>query len=322
MFKKKILITGCAGFIGSQFALRSLKKYKVIGIDNFDNYYSISLKKRRISILKKKNNFIFHKVDIRDFKKLNKIIKKYQINYVFHFAAQAGVRYSKIDPNKYTTTNIIGTLNILNSLKSKKIDKIFLASSSSVYGDNKKFPLKENMLLRPINHYAYTKKINEDMGFAYSKLYDLNIYMLRFFTVYGKWGRPDMFFFKVFKSIFTKTKFKLNNNGNHERDFTHIDDCCDILLRLATRKIEKKYDTYNICSNNPVNIKKIINFIKLKITSDLKIKNISRNMLDVKKTHGSNRKILSLLGKKKFTKYEFVVKNIFNWYKKNKIYKY
>ena len=158
MGKKNILITGCAGFIGSQFALKSLnKKFKVIGIDNYDNYYSIPLKKKRITLLKKKKNFKFYKIDIRNFQKLNKIIKKSQIDYVFHFAAQAGVRYSKVDPKKYTTTNIIGTLNLLNSLKSKKIDNIFLASSSSVYGDCNKFPLKENILLRPINHYAIQK---------------------------------------------------------------------------------------------------------------------------------------------------------------------
>ena len=124
--KKKILITGCAGFIGSQFALRSLEKYYVIGIDNFDNYYSVLFKKKRIAILRKKKNFKFYKLDIRNFTKLNNVIKKYKINYVFHFAAQAGVRYSKINPTKYTTTNIIGTKNLLNSIKSKKIEKFFL----------------------------------------------------------------------------------------------------------------------------------------------------------------------------------------------------
>ena len=159
------------------------------------------------------------------------------------------------------------------------------------------------------------------MGYTFSKLFNLNIYMLRFFTVYGKWGRPDMFFFKIFKSIFTKKNFKLNNNGNHDRDFTYVDDSCDILLKLMNKKIKKRYDIYNICSNNPVNIKKIINFIKLNIAKDLKIVNTSRNMLDVKKTHGSNLKVLKLIGSKKFVKYQNVVKEIFDWYKQNKIYK-
>ena len=323
MGNKKILITGCAGFIGSQFALKSLKKnFRVIGIDNLDNYYSTSLKKKRVFILKKSKNFKFYKIDIRNFKKLDNIIKNNHIDYVFHFAAQAGVRYSKIDPKKYTTTNIFGTLNLLNSLKSKKVKKIFLASSSSVYGDCKKFPLKENIKLKPINHYAFTKKINEDMGYSFSKIYNLNIYMLRFFTIYGKWGRPDMFIFKLFKSIFSKQKFKLNNSGDHERDFTYIDDGCEILLKLMKKKIKKKYDIFNICSNNPINIKKIVQFVNSKISSDIKIKNIPRNILDVKKTHGSNTKILRLVGRKKFTDYKLVIKDIFDWYKENKIYRY
>ena len=249
-------------------------------------------------------------------------MSKNKFNYIFHFAAQAGVRYSKINPHKYTTTNIIGTLNLLNSLKNKNIEKIFLASSSSVYGDSKKFPIKENTKLKPINHYAYTKKINEDMGYAFSKIYNLNIYMLRFFTVYGKWEDPICFFFKLFNSFFDQKKFKLNNNGNHERDFTYINDNCEILMKLINKKIKKKFDIFNICSNNPVNIKKIIKFIKLNVIPNLKIENTARNLLDVKKTHGSNTKILSLIGSKKFIRYQDVVQEIFDWYKKNKIYKY
>ena len=319
MSKKKILITGCAGFIGSQFAKKCSKKYYVIGIDNLDNYYSVAYKKMRISEIKKNKNFKFFKLDIRKQKKLSKLISKHKFSYVFHFAAQAGVRYSKIDPQKYTNTNIIGTLNLLNVLKNKKIDKIFLASSSSVYGESKKFPLKENIKLKPINHYAYTKKINEDMGYSFSKIYDMNIYMLRFFTVYGQWGRPDMFFFKLFKSIFKKHKFKLNNSGNHERDFTFIDDNCEILLNLINKKIKNKFDIFNICSNNPVNIKKIIKFIKKNVTKELNIENTPRNILDVKKTHGSNSKLLKVIGKKKFTKYQDVVNKVFNWYKEYKI---
>ena len=322
MSKKKILVTGCAGFIGSQFALRSLKKYYVIGIDNFDNYYSVLLKKKRIAILRKKKNFKFHRLDIRNFTKLNNVIKKYKINYVFHFAAQAGVRYSKINPTKYTTTNIIGTKNLLNSIKSKKIEKIFLASSSSVYGNSTKFPLKENTKLTPINHYAYTKKINEDMGHTFSETYKLKIYMLRFFTIYGKWGRPDMFFFKLFKSVFDGKYFNLNNNGNHDRDFTHIDDACEILAKLMKSRISRNFDVFNICSNNPVNIKNIISHLKKNLNIKMKIRKISRNKLDVKKTHGSNSKVLHLVGIKKFKKYEKSIKDIFEWYKLNKIYNY
>ena len=244
---KKILITGVGGFIGSQLSIKLLKNYKVIGIDNLDNYYSVKLKKLRIKILKKHSNFKFYKIDIRNIKSLNNIISINNFDYVFHFAAQAGVRYSVIKPNKYTTTNIFGTLNLLNLLKNKKIKKIFLASSSSVYGDMKKFPTKETDKLNPKNHYANTKKINEYTGYYFSKVYNLNIYMLRLFTVYGPYGRPDMFLMKLFKSIYTKDKFYLNNKGNHERDFTYIYDVVHILTKLMKIKIKKKYDIFNIC---------------------------------------------------------------------------
>ena len=319
---KKILITGCAGFIGSQFTKKVVKNYKVIGIDNFDPYYSTKLKKKRIQDLKKNKNFTFKNLDITNFKKLDDIIRKHNFEYVFHFAAQAGVRYSVINPNKYTHTNIVGTINLLDCFKNKKLKKIFLASSSSVYGESKRFPLKETEKLFPINHYAYTKLINEETGKYYSKNFNKNIYMLRFFTVYGKWGRPDMFLFKLFKSIFKKNYFDLNNRGNHERDFTYIDDVCEILLRIMKKKINKKYDIYNICSNNPVNIRKIILYLQDQVGLNLKINNISKNKLDVLKTHGSNKKIVNFIGFKKFTKYQDVIGNIFEWYKSNKIYKF
>ena len=317
---KKILITGVGGFIGSQLSIKLLKNYKVIGIDNLDNYYSVKLKKLRIKILKKHSNFKFYKIDIRNIKSLNNIISKNNFDYVFHFAAQAGVRYSVIKPNKYTTTNIFGTLNLLNLLKNKKIKKIFLASSSSVYGDMKKFPTKETDKLNPKNHYANTKKINEYTGYYFSKVYNLNIYMLRLFTVYGPYGRPDMFLMKLFKSIYTKDKFYLNNNGNHERDFTYIYDVVHILTKLMKIKIKKKYDIFNICSNKPLNISKLIKHINSKIVK-VKYTNISKNPLDVNKTHGSNNKVTKLINYKKFTDSKIGIKKLFEWYNVNEIYK-
>ncbi len=317
----KILVTGCAGFIGSEFSKKMLKKYRVIGLDNLDDYYSVKLKRKRLQILNKNRNFNFIKVDIRNYKKLNRIVKKHDFHYVYHFAAQAGVRYSKINPKKYTSTNITGTLNLLNCLKNKKIKKIFLASSSSVYGESNNFPLKEKEKLKPKNHYAYTKKINEITGRSFSKIYKLKIYMLRFFTVYGEWGRPDMFYFKLFKTMFSKKNFELNNNGNHDRDFTHIDDVCEILEKITKKRIKKDFDIFNICSNKPVNIKKILYFVDKEILK-VKFKFISRNILDVKKTHGCNKKILKIVGKKKFKNCYNSTLKLFNWYKKNKIYQY
>ncbi len=318
---KKVLITGCAGFIGSQFSKKIFNKYKIIGIDNLDSYYSISLKKKRLKTLKKNKNFSFYKIDIQNKIKLENFIKKHDFKYVFHFAAQAGVRYSIINPEKYTSTNIIGTLNLLNSLKKKKIKKIFLSSSSSVYGEQKKFPLIENIEIKPINHYAYTKKVNELTAEYFSNLYNMNIYMLRFFTVYGEWGRPDMFFFKLFKSHYTNKSFELNNSGNHERDLTHIDDVCEILERLTKVKIKKKFDIFNICSNKPINIGNIVKFIDKNLFKIL-FKNKPRNKLDVKKTHGDNNKILKIVKFKVFKDYKKAIIKLHDWYFKNKIYKY
>ena len=317
----KILITGCAGFIGSQFSKKALKNYNVVGIDNLDNYYSTKLKIKRLKELKKNKRFIFFKIDIQNKKKLENVIKKNKFKYVFHFAAQAGVRYSIINPEKYTLTNILGTINLLNSLRHKNVKKIFLSSSSSVYGEQKKFPLAENMEIKPINHYAFTKKVNEITGKYFSDLNNMNIYILRFFTVYGQWGRPDMFFFKLFKSFHSKKKFKLNNNGNHERDLTHIDDVCEILFRLIKAKIKKKFDIFNICSNKPVNIKKIVNFINSNLFK-INIQNEPRNILDVRKTHGNNKKVLKIVNYKKFHNYKDALIRLYDWYSKNKIYKY
>ena len=317
---KKILITGCAGFIGSQLANKLLSQYKVIGIDNLDNYYSVKLKKLRLKILKSNKNFTFHNIDIRNSINLNNRLKKYKFDYVFHFAAQAGVRHSIIDPNKYTTTNIFGTLNLLDLLKSAKPKKIFLASSSSVYGNAKKFPIKESTKLNPKNHYAYTKQINEVTGNLYSKIYDLNIYMLRLFTVFGPFGRPDMFLMKLFKSAYTNEKFYLNNKGNHERDFTYIDDVTEILSLLLKKKITYKYDIFNICSNKPMNIAKIFNYINSNLIK-VKYYNKAKNYLDANKTHGCNKKIKKLTSLKSFTNQKKGINKLFEWYTSNEIYK-
>ena len=317
--KKKVLITGVAGFIGYSYATKLLDQgYVVYGVDNFDNYYSILFKKYRIRNLKKYNKFHFKKIDIVNFKHLNNYLEKKKIDYVFHFAAQAGVRYSLINPNKYIQTNIVGFFNLMEIFKNKKIDRFFYASSSSVYGDSQKFPLRENEKINPRNIYGLSKKLNEIIGEFYSKQYKLNLTGLRFFTVYGEWGRPDMFLFKLFKSIKNKEKFYLNNFGNHRRDFTYIKDLVDILFKLMHRK-DVKHNIYNISSNNPVNIKKIINNFKSKYNFDLIP--ISRHVADVLHTHGSNLKVSRKVNRKKLTKSEIGIKNTFDWYIKNKINK-
>ena len=204
----KILITGVAGFIGfnlAQHILKIDKKNKIIGLDILNNYYSVELKKNRLKALKNKN-FSFLKIDICKKKKLEKIFKIHKPDLVINLAAQAGVRYSVDYPAKYIDANVLGYFNILDLCRKYNIKKLLYASSSSVYGDNKVFPLNEKKIINPKNVYALTKKFNEEISEVYSDFYKMRIVGLRFFTVYGEWGRPDMFFFKylhssVFKMI-------------------------------------------------------------------------------------------------------------------------
>ena len=317
--KKTILITGVAGFIGYSLANKLLENgHTIYGIDNYDNYYSILFKKFRIRNLNKNKRFHFKKIDIVQFKNLNKYLNNKKFDYVFHFAAQAGVRYSLINPNKYIQTNIVGFFNLMEIFKNKKIERFFYASSSSVYGDSQKFPLKENHEINPKNIYGFSKKLNEIIGEYYSKQYKLNLTGLRFFTVYGEWGRPDMFLFKLFKAIKNKEKFYLNNFGNHKRDFTYIKDLIDVLVKLMLKK-DIKHNIYNISSNNPINIKKIINQFKSKYPFTLIPTN--KHIADVLHTHGSNNKVFNKVKKKKLTESEKGIENTFKWYNKNKIYK-
>ena len=186
----KILITGCCGFIGFNFAnflAKSNKKVKIVGIDNLDNYYSTNLKKDRLKVLSKYKNFNFFKFDLENFELLNKIFKKNKFDYIFHLAAQAGVRYSIINPKKYIKSNVNGFFNIIELSRHAKIKKIFYASSSSVYGDNKTFPLHEKKIINPKNVYALTKKFNEELAEIFSNYYNMKFIGLRFFTVYGEW---------------------------------------------------------------------------------------------------------------------------------------
>jgi UDP-glucuronate 4-epimerase len=311
-----ILITGVAGFIGFSLANQLLKNknYKIFGIDNFDDYYSIKLKKKRISILKENKNFSFYKIDINSNKLDNFFADKY-FEQVFHFAAQAGVRYSLINPRKYLDVNLHGFINLFENLIKKKPKKFFYASSSSIYGDANQFPLKENAKLNPKNIYAYTKKLNEEIAEYYSKNFKIKSIGLRFFTIFGKWGRPDMFILKLLSFNSCKKFFELNNNGNHYRDFTSINDVLNILKILMKKNI-KQHEIFNICSNKPILISKLLNMIE-KITGKIKIKNIKKNSADVYKTHGDNKKVLKYchIGSDNLCNFEVELKELILWYK-------
>ena len=311
----KIIITGVAGFIGYSLALKLLRQnHTIIGIDNLDDYYSVNYKKKRLLELKKFKRFDFKKKDINKITKKN--FKNQKIDIIVHLAAQAGVRFSFIKPTKYIDTNIIGFLNILDLAKQLRVKKMLYASSSSVYGDSKKFPLDEKEKLNPKNIYAISKKLNEKAAELYSKIDNLDLVGLRFFTVYGEWGRPDMFMMKLFKAFSDNKIFYLNNFGNHSRDFTYIGDVTEALIKLIRKKI-KGHKIFNICSNKPQNILKIVkNFKKQYFT---KIKLVKLHKADVLDTHGDNSKIKKYLKLKKLSNFDDSFFKVFKWYRKNKI---
>jgi UDP-glucuronate 4-epimerase len=315
----KILITGVCGFIGFNLCNRILENtnYKIIGVDSLNNYYSIKLKHKRLSLLKKYPNFKFYKTNINNYNNLKKIFKKNFFNIIYHLAAQAGVRYSVINPEEFIKSNINGFSNILNLAKGfQRNTKIFYASSSSVYGENKKFPMQEHYELKPKNIYGLTKKFNEEMAEIYSKSYSLKVVGLRFFTVFGEWGRPDMFIMKYLNAFFNKKKFFLNNKGRHLRDFTYIYDVVSIIIELSKKNISS-HQIFNVCSNKPVHLKKIINYFKKqKIKPKISLRELQEG--DIIKTHGDNSLVLKKTKNIKFTETETALNNTLRWYKKNK----
>ena len=318
MRKQKILITGAAGFIGYSLCKKLItnKNYKVIGIDNMNSYYSVKLKKARIKELKYEKNFEFFKLDLQEKSKLNDLFKRKKFDVVYNFAAQAGVRYSFENPDSYVNSNIIGFNNLLNLIKRFKVKKLFFASSSSVYGDIGPFPKKENSKLNTLNIYSLSKLSNEIIAKSFSERSNTQIIGLRFFSIYGEWGRPDMLILKYLLAAKKKKNFELFNYGNHYRDFTYIDDAIEIVIKLSKLKIDKKFDIFNICSSRPIKITEI-----LKIINSLKIKTkIIKKPLhaaDVLKTFGDNRKVKRIVKNVKLTNYKIGVQNTVKWYKKN-----
>jgi len=317
----KILITGCCGFIGfnfSNYLCKKNKKFKIIGIDNLNNYYSVKFKKNRLKELKKNKNFSFNKVDLINYKNLKNLFIKNKFDCVLNLAAQPGVRYSLINPNSYVKNNISGFYNLFDLSSNYNVKKFLYASSSSVYGDAKKFPLKEKNILNPKNIYGYSKKINEELVGLQSSKSKMKTIGLRFFTIYGEWGRPDMMMLKYLAAQLNSKKFYLNNFGKHVRDFTYIKDVNEILFKLIKKNIKKKNIIFNICSNNPIKITKVLNLID-KFT-DKKAKIIKREFqsADVYKTHGDNSLIKKTVKFKKFTKIEKGIINTVNWFKNNK----
>ena len=262
-----ILITGSAGFIGMAVSRVFLEKgYKIIGLDNLNSYYDLKLKKDRNKELRKYKNYKFFKLDLsKDIKKIDSIIKKYKIKTILHFAAQANVRYSLKNPKVYIKSNIEGFYNILEASRKNKIKCLIYASSSSVYGNNYKIKKSFSEKLNtdfPKNLYAATKKSNEILAYSYSDLFNFNCVGLRFFTVYGPWGRPDMAPFLFVNSLLNKRKIKIFNKGNMHRDFTYIDDVAKSVFKLTlkiNKSKNKQCEIYNVGRGKSI---KLLRFIK------------------------------------------------------------
>lgn len=320
-FKFNFIITGACGFIGFHVSLKLLDIYKdslVIGIDNLNNYYDVKLKKSRLKILKQNKNFLFKKIDINNINKINFNISKRK-NILIHLAAQAGVRYSFSNPNSYIKSNLSGFFEILEFARKINIYHLISASTSSVYGDTKKFPLVESSNTdNPITLYAATKKSNEVIGHSYSSMFNIPITILRFFTVYGPYGRPDMALFKFVKNIFENKKSIIHNYGKHSRDFTYINDVVNYLIKIIESPPNKKipFEIYNVCGANPKTLK---NFIKT--IENISNKKISKNYTsfqagDVLKTFGSNKKIEAKTKYKPQTNLHQGIGEFIKWYKK------
>ena len=259
---KIVLVTGSAGFIGYYTCKKILDKYpnsKVIGIDNINDYYDISLKEYRLSILEKYNNFIFIKGDISKKKFVLNTFKKYKPDIVINLAAQAGVRYSIDNPDTYIESNIIGFYNMLEACRYYPVLNFVFASSSSVYGNSNKYPSSvDDRCDQQVSLYAATKKCDEVLAYTYSTLYNINCTGLRFFTVYGPLGRPDMAYFSFTNKWLNKEKVKIYNYGKCQRDFTYIDDIVEGLFRVI--HCPNKYKLYNIGNGRPI---KLFDFITI-----------------------------------------------------------
>lgn len=321
----KILVTGAAGFIGSKLCLELIRNSSntVYGVDNLNDYYSVKLKKKRLIELKKKKNFKFFKIDLKKNSNYKKLIKLKNLDVIFHFAAQAGVRFVLTDPKKYFNDNVVSFFNIINFAKKKKVKKFFFASSSSVYGDQQKYPVNEKNRLNTKNFYGFSKYINELTAKTFSKLFNLQVIGLRLFTIFGEWGRPDMLIFKYLKTNLEKNNFYLNENGKHYRDFTYIGDVVKILIKINKIKLKDNYNIYNICSNKPIKIINVIKKINL-IFKDFRYVSVYPKTLtkvEVETTHGNNYNIKKILKNFKFSNFDNSLLKTIKWYNKYQINK-
>ena len=328
----KILITGSSGFIGFHLSKLLLKKkHTVHGYDSMNNYYDVKLKKARLNLLKKYPNFSFTKATLENEEILKKTFKLFKPKIVIHLAAQAGVRYSIEKPRVYLGSNIIGSFNVIEASHKVKVKHLIMASSSSVYGANKNIPFKEiDKTESQLSIYAATKKANESMAHSYSNIWKIPITMLRFFTVYGPWGRPDMALFKFSKGILNNKKIDIYNNGKMYRDFTYIDDIVNgiqlLLNKAPNNKQKNKYPDDSLSSVAPFrilnigNTKKIFLLDFIKHIENLLGKKAIRNYMalqkgDVKQTLSNTNLLKKITGYNPKTNYKSGISKFLSWYK-------
>lgn len=310
-----ILVTGGAGFIGSALIQALVGRGDaVVSVDNFNNYYDQKLKRDRIGKFLSGVNFEMHEIDICDFEALDKIFSSNTFEAICHLAAQAGVRYSLENPFVYEKTNVLGTLNMLELAKKHQIKNFIFASSSSVYGGNTKLPFSEtDSVDRPISLYAATKKADELMAYTYHHLHGIDCAGLRFFTVYGPWGRPDMALFKFTKAIFEGRPIDVYNNGKMERDFTYIDDIVDGILRALDKNIG--YEIYNLGNNKPVALEYFIKVIENNIGAEAHKNLLPMQDGDVPKTWADIEKAKTKLEWEPKVRIEEGIELFMEWYK-------
>ncbi|MDX9918121.1 MAG: NAD-dependent epimerase [Gudongella sp.] len=329
----RILITGAVGFIGFHLSKELLNKsFRIIGIDNLNDYYDTHLKESRLKQLYKHDKFEFYKIDLEDKEEIYKIFKKYKPDYVINLAAQAGVRYSIENPYAYVDSNLIGFMNILEACRNYPVKHLLYASSSSVYGGNKVAPFSTNHNVdHPVSLYAATKKSNELMAHTYSHLYKIPTTGLRFFTVYGPWGRPDMAYFSFTKDIIEGRPIKVFNHGNMERDFTYIDDIVEGIVKLIDKVPAAKedwdesvddlsssfapYKIYNIGNNNPIKLMRFIKALESVLGKEAEKIYMDMQPGDVLRTYADVSDLERDIGFKPSTSIEDGLKKFVDWYR-------
>lgn len=329
----KYLITGCAGFIGFHLSNRLLLEgCEVVGLDNLNDYYDVTLKNARLAILKTESKFTFIKASLEDTTAINKLFTENSFDAVINLAAQAGVRYSLENPRAYIDANIVGFLNILEACRHNKIGHLIYASSSSVYGANTKVPFSvHHNVDHPLSLYAATKKSNELMAHTYSHLYGMPVTGLRFFTVYGPWGRPDMALFLFTKAITEGKPIKVFNHGKMLRDFTYVDDIVEGIVRLTRKKplpnpewtganpdpgtSSSPYRIYNIGNNQPVELSEFISILEKKLGKEAVKEYLPMQPGDVPRTYADVDDLMRDVGFKPSTSIEDGIGRFVEWYK-------